>query len=466
MPLSVHALRRVAAARAGCILPFALGGAIGLTAMSASAFEKTAAAGAVSSPSAMPADAEPAALRALPVSYTACSAQPNGTTVIGDAGFGDAVTECTLQAPTAGYVVAIASASLALVDTAYEVNAQLMVDDTQGSMADRWVNIYPNAGDGTDKTIALSHYFPVTAGARRISFKARRYSGGNVMIFDPTLTAIFVPASAAQTVCGSATGTPFRTQSSAPTSAASCQVTVAEDSIAFAFASASMGYSLGPTEARVWIGLDGTWTSPNDRWVDVYADYQDGTDESVATHFAFAATPGTHTFDLFASRYSGSGEVTLYDPVLTVIAVPTSAAAICSQQSGLTYTNPAGTPATMSECTLSTTTPAHALVFASASIGRSDPPGGAPYEGLFRLATGGESLSNTERWIDVDNDGGDGTDRTLATQWGSELDPGTYAFSLQGSRYSGSGEVRAYNAAIHVLLLPSDRLFHSDFELP
>ena len=47
-----------------------------------------------------------------------------------------------------------------------------------------------------------------------------------------------------------------------------------------------------------------------------------------------------------------------------------------------------------------------------------------------------------------------------------ELDPGAYAFSLRGSRYSGSGEVRAYNAAIHVLLLPSDRLFHSDFELP
>lgn len=460
MSLSVHAWHRIAA---GCALPLALGGAIGLTAMPASAWDKAASA---APPPALPADAEPAALRALPATYTACSAQPNGTVIIDSASFGDAVVECTLQAPTAGYIVAIGSASLALTDTAYEVNAQLMVDDTQGNMADRWVNVYPNANDGTDKTIALSNYYSVAAGTRRISFKARRYSGGNVTILDPTLTAIFVPASAEQTVCGSAAGTAFRTQSGTPTSAASCQISVAEDSIAFAFATGSMGYSMGPSEARVRIGFDGTTTSTSDRWVNVYADDQDGTDESVATQYAFAATPGTHTFDLFVSRYNGSGEVTMYDPVLTVIAVPASAAAICSQQSGANYTNPGSTPTTLRECTWSTATPARALVFASASIAKSDPPGGAPYEGLFRIATDGASLSNTERWIDIDDDSGDGTDRTLATQWGGELDPGAYAFSLRGSRYSGSGEVRAYNAAIHVLLLPSDRLFHSDFELP
>ncbi len=460
MSLPVHAWRRLVAART---LPLALAGAVGLAAPPASAVDKAADA---AQPPALPAAAEPAALRALPDSYTTCSAQPDGTIVISSASFGDAVAECTLQAPTAGYIVAIGSASLAMSDTAYEVHAEIMLDDAQGDSSDRWVNVYPNANDGTDKTIAISHYFSVAPGARRISFKARRYSGGNVMIFDPTLTAIFVPASAAQTVCGSATGTTFQTQSSAPVSAASCQISVAEDSIAFAFATASMGYSLGPTEARVRIGFDGTTTSTSDRWVNVYADDQDGTDESVATQYAFAATPGTHTFDLYASRFDGSGQVTMYDPVLTVIAVPTSAAAICSQQSGASYTNPGGTATTMRECTLSTATPARALVFASASIGRSDPPAGAPYEGLFRIATGGESLSNTERWIDIDNDSGDGTDRTLATQWGGELDPGTFTFSLRGSRYSGSGEVRAYNAALHVLLLPSDRLFYSDFELP
>jgi hypothetical protein len=51
-------------------------------------------------------------------------------------------------------------------------------------------------------------------------------------------------------------------------------------------------------------------------------------------------------------------------------------------------------------------------------------------------------------------------------QWGSELDPGAYAFGLQGARFRGSGEVRACNAAIHALMLPSDRLFHADVEQP
>lgn len=466
MSLPVRAFRRLAAACIHCSLPLALGGAIGLAAMPAIAFTVSADKAALPPIPPVPVNAEPTVLRALPATYAACSAQPNTTYTTSSTTFEGAVVECTLQAPTAGFIVAIGSGSLSLVDQAYEVNAQLTVDDAHGSQADRWVNVYPNASDGTDKSIALSQIVQVAAGPRRISFKARRYSGGEVRIFDPTLTAIFVPASAAQTVCGSAAGTAFRTQSGTLESVASCQISVAEDSIAFVYGTASMGYSLAPSEARVRLGSDGTWDAASDRFIDVYADDEDGTDESMATQFTFPVAAGTHTFDLYAARYGGSGEVTMYDPVLTVVAVPAASAVICSEQSNVVYINATATPTPIRACSLSTTTPAHALVFGSASIGRADPPAGGPYEGMFRLTTGGESLSNTERWIDIDNDAGDGTDRNLAVQWGTELDPGTHAFGLQGLRLNGSGEIRAYNAAIHVLMLPSDRLFHTDFELP
>lgn len=148
-----------------------------------------------------------------------------------------------------------------------------------------------------------------------------------------------------------------------------------------------MAYSLAPSEARVRLGVDGTWSAASDRWINVYADDQDCTDESMATQFAFPVAAGTHTFDLYAARYDGGGEATMYDPVLTVAAVPAAAAAICSEQSSLAYTNAPDTPTPIRACSLSTATPAHALVFGSASIGRSDPPAGAPHEGRFRLTT-------------------------------------------------------------------------------
>lgn len=207
---------------------------------------------------------------------------------------------------------------------------------------------------------------------------------------------------------------------------------MAEDSNAFVHGTASVAYSLAPSEARVRLGVNGTWSAASDRWINVYADDQDGTDESMATQFAFPVAAGMHTFDLYAALYDGGGEVTMYDPVLTV-AVPAAAAAICSEQSSLAYTNAPDTPTPIRACSLSTATPAHALAFGSASIGRSDPPAGAPYEGRFPLTTGGQSLSNTERWIDIDDDAGDGTDRSLPVQWSSELDPGAYAFGLQGA---------------------------------
>lgn len=456
MSLPVRAMRRAIAACA-CLAPSLVIGA---------ALDKNIQADAAQPPTlpAVPAEQSPA-LRALPASYAACSAQPGGTVEI-DGSAVHTVVECSLQAPSDGFIIAIGSGSMSYVDAAYEAKGQIMIDGSGGNASDRWINVYPDAGDGTDKSIALSHYLPVTAGTRRIAFVASRSQGGKVRIFDPTLTAIFVPASAAQTVCGSATGTTFRSEGSGQSVVTSCQVTVAENSTAFAFASASMAYGQAPSEARVRLGLNGSPAAGSERWVDVYADDVDGTDESMATQQAFTLTPGTHTIQLYASRFAGSGIVTMYDPVLTVLAVPESAAAICAHQSSTMYTNPSHTPTIMRDCSVTSATPARALVFGSASIGMSPLPAGGAYEGVFRLTAGSGPLSTTDRWIDIESDSGDGSDRVLAVQWGGELDPGTHTFGLQGARYGGPGEVRAYNAAVHVLLMPSDRLFRADFELP
>ena len=69
------------------------------------------------------------------------------------------------------------------------------VDDPNGSdNYDRWVNVYTDSGDGTDRVVADSGLIDVAAGPHTFYFVGRLYSGsGTVELFRPALT-VLVPA--------------------------------------------------------------------------------------------------------------------------------------------------------------------------------------------------------------------------------------------------------------------------------
>lgn len=102
------------------------------------------------------------------------------------------IRECTLSVPQSGRVFISADGSVGRQDGKYEARFRIGIDDTAGdSDIDRWVNVYNDAGDGTDKSVALSVLKSVTPGTHTFYFLGLRYSGtGTVFVYDPTLTVI------------------------------------------------------------------------------------------------------------------------------------------------------------------------------------------------------------------------------------------------------------------------------------
>jgi hypothetical protein len=99
-----------------------------------------------------------------------------------------------------------------------------------------------------------------------------------------------------------------------------CTLSVPQNGWVFISADSSVARQDGEFESQFEIDIDSTSGDANiDRWVNVYNDSGDGTDESAALSVLKQVTSGSHTFYFLGRRYSGAGTVLLYDPTLTVL---------------------------------------------------------------------------------------------------------------------------------------------------
>jgi len=364
------------------------------------------------------------------------------------------IRQCSLTIPQDGWVFISTSASVARQNSAFEANFRIGIDNTGGdSNVDRWVNVYDDSGDGTDETMALSVIKPVTAGAHTFYMLGARYSGtGTVLVYDPTLTVVYVPAASATALsCGQSGNANWTTTSATFAVVRQCTLNVPQPGWVFLSTDASVARTDGEYEALFEIGIDSTSGDPNiDRWVNVYNDAADGTDKTVALSVLKNVTAGEHTFSFLARRYSGTGTVLAYDPTLSVLYVPaTSATALaCGASGNLSWSTTSSTFAVVRQCTL--TMPQDGWVFmgADASLARST----GAYEAQFEMgidSTAGDW--NVDRWVNVYDDAGDGTDKSVALSVLKPLKAGTHIFYLLGKRYSGTGTVYAYDPTLTVI---------------
>jgi hypothetical protein len=251
-----------------------------------------------------------------------CSASGNMTWTTSSPTFSE-MRQCTMNVPEDGWVLITADGSMARYDGEYEASFSIGIDSTTGDPdIDRWVNVYNDSGDGTDKSVALSIMKPVTAGNHTFNFLGSRYAGsGTVMVYDPTLSVVFVP-SKKMASCSASGNMTWTTNSPTFSEMRQCTMNVPEDGWVLITADGSMARSDGEYEALFNIGIDSTSGDSNiDRWVNVYNDSGDGTDESVALSVMKPVTAGNHTFNFLGSRSAGSGTVMVYDPTLSVVAL-------------------------------------------------------------------------------------------------------------------------------------------------
>jgi hypothetical protein len=382
-----------------------------------------------------------------------CGAYGNANWTTTSATF-QVMRQCTLKVPSAGYVFLSADGNPTRYDGEYEAQFEFGIDGTTGDPnVDRWVNVYNDAGDGTDKSMALSMLAPISAGTHTFYLLGRRYAGSaTVMVYDPTLTAIFIPAAAADVrVCGASGNTNWTTTSSTMQVMRQCNLTVPRAGYAFIAADTSLARQDGEYEALLEIGVDSTAGNGDiDRWINVYNDAGDGTDENARISVFQPIAAGAHTFYSLARRFTGTGTVLLYDPTLTVIFIPVPNITLndCGAYGNANWTTTSGSFQVIRQCTV-TTGSGWAFISADGNVVRQD----GEYEGQFEIGVDSSTAGdgNIDRWINVYNDTGDGTDKGLALSVLLPISRGRHTFYLLGRRYAGTGTVLVYDATLSVI---------------
>jgi hypothetical protein len=378
------------------------------------------------------------------------------------------IRSCTATLPEAGVVFINATAGVGMQDTAYEGQFGLNIDNAAASIqsTNRWVNIYPDGGDGTDKSVATSLLLPMSAGTHTFYFLGARYgSGGTVLAYDPALSVAYFPSAATPVkTCGVSSSATFTTTSSTFIAVQTCSLTVPGPGWVYVNATASAGlpYGGGPYEVRYHVAMDDNSLNTGwpDHWTNVYTDTGDGTDEALASSMLTHIGSGAHTFYFGAQRYAGSGTVQLYNPALSVLYFPDNSvvAKSCGSFVGSgDWQNSTTSYITIRACTLDVPGRGFAIVDANASAGLLY--GSANWEGLFGWGVDDANGSDAyDRWINVSTDSGDGTDRVVATSGLIDVSAGPHTFYFVGRRYSGTGTVELIRPSLTVLV-PAGRVF-------
>jgi hypothetical protein len=230
-----------------------------------------------------------------------------------------------------------------------------------------------------------------------------------------------------------------------------CSMTAPQSGYVFISANGSVARTNGPYEAQFEIGIDSPAGDANvDRWVNVYNDSGDGSDESVALSVLKPVNAGSHTFYFLGKRYAGSGTVLVYDPTLTVIYLPAANATAlsCGASGNLNWTTTAGSLAVVRQCSLAAPQAGWVFISADGSLARQN----GEYEAQFEIdidSTAGDG--NIDRWVNVYNDSGDGSDKSVALSVLKNVNAGNHTFYFLGKRYSGSGTVLVYDPTLTVI---------------
>ena len=266
----------------------------------------------------------------------------------------------------------------------------------------------------------------------------------------PSPDAALQPRASVDFSCSASGNMNWITNSSSFEIVRQCTLTVPSEGFLFISANGSVFNTTGEYEGQFRIDVDNTAGDANiDRWVNVYNDSGDGSDLSVAISVLKEVTAGTHTVYLLGRRYSGSGEVGVYDPTLSAIFAPLTQ--VCGSSGNLTWTTTSSQFEILRQCTIEVPTSGRLLLSADGSLFNSS----GEYEGQFRIdidSTAGDA--NIDRWVNVYNDSGDGSDESVALTVAKSVSAGTHTVYFLGKRYSGAGEVGVYDPTLSAIFVP------------
>lgn len=368
------------------------------------------------------------------------------------------INSCTLVVPTGGkaYINASSSLGLTVGGQMYEGRFRLAVDGVDLLQTDRWVNVYPDSSDGSDVSLAMSTIEAIGPGVHTFTMLGALWNGpGPILLYRPTLSVVFFPTGARNLLCTAATIDSWSTTSMAFQPIRSCILTLPSRGTVYIDANATVSLvGAGQSyEGNFQIALDGVYLAPTERRVNIYTDSGDGSDVTLATSTTQTLEAGRHIFSLAAKLYGGVGPLQVYRPSLNVIFSPEGSLTSIKSSPPLDNWFSSSydfTPVTT--VTLNLSCPATVLVQANASVGLAT-LGPEPYEAHFQINVDGTGLEESDRWLNIYTDDGDGTDKSLATSLVRSLQAGSHTFELDAKLYSGAGPIQVYDPVVVVMVI-------------
>ena len=399
--------------------------------------------------------ARPAALPAAVVypgaHLTACGVNSDGTQTSTATTFAP-LLECSFKLSGAGHLIVLGNATVGLVNAADSYQATLRLSENEGNngnaIIERIVDVYPDhpalmsGGDGTDRSVALTGYYTVTAGTHDLKLVAKRSAGTATMKFvNATLSAVFIPDDTDLETCGGNFAVGFLPADNY-LEAAACSFTAPRPGLVFVSADGRLtkAGSSSPYEAAYRLMLDSGAAYSGIRYTDVYSYTADDENTTATVTAVFSVTAGVHTVTLSIKQQSGLGQVQLYYPGLAVLFVPFDSpyAEACGALGASTWSNNTVNYTALASCTLAA--PSDSWVFLSGNAGLNQPAANrAPYEA--RLGVGRDSLTAlapTSRYVNSYLDDRDGTDAPMTTSAVLPNPAGAHTFYLVGRRYTPS----------------------------
>jgi hypothetical protein len=280
----------------------------------------------------------------------------------------------------------------------------------------------------------------------------RTYGTGKVRVFDPAITALFVPASSGLLACGDQEYNSWETTSNLYEVVSQCSLTLPEDGWLLVAADGTAMYEDGDYEVSFDIGLDAAAGSGDaNRYVDSYLGDGRGVDRTMALSLLKPVTAGSHTVYLLGRRSWGTGEVVVIDPALSAIYVPASGstAITCGAGGHLNWSTASEDFEVVRQCSLTTLTPGWAFLVADGSVGRST----GDFEAVFRLgADSPEGDDDTDRYLDAYSGSGNGRDQSVSIAAVRQLMAGGHTFSFMARRVRGAGSILVHDPSLTVIM--------------
>jgi hypothetical protein len=343
--------------------------------------------------------------------------------------------------PVSGHLFVSANGSAGYQDAYTRALFRIVINDGQMRATDRYLSVFSDTGDGSDASVALSGLFPVMPGDYTVELVGQRDSGtGTMRVYDPALSVLFIPGTSIDIMtCRDMDPTMYITTSDEYQVMRSCTLNLPSDGWAFVAADATAWGLSTPFEAAFDIGIDSTTgTSDATRWVDAYQATGRGVDRTVAMTMLKPVTAGRHSFNFLARRHTGTSDIRVASPALSVIYIPATSphVASCNVLDSTPWETTSGDFAVVRQCSIKIPKDSVAFMAADANLGMSN----GTFEAHLRLGIDSpDGFDGTDRYTNVYADSHDGTDDSAALSVLKPVAAGSHTFYFLGRSMLGIG---------------------------